>query len=205
MLQPGHMISGYLLLALSNPLDCIWEFSVKNFFLTIAALLAITGSASAATCTSTSNFGTISTPGLSVFGNSFGSVQHFSDCYTFTLSSPSSVGGLAWELDFSWMRGIDLTSVSLSGGSLPSAIVDTSPDSFSFGNLLAGGYELVITGDVTGRNGGVLGGGAVGYAGLFTTVQAAAVPGPIVGAGLPGVLMALGGLIAWRRRRAAAG
>ena len=34
-------------------------------------------------------------------------------------------------------------------------------------------------------------------------VNTAAVPGPIVGAGLPGVLMALGGLIAWRRRRMA--
>jgi hypothetical protein len=32
-------------------------------------------------------------------------------------------------------------------------------------------------------------------------VNAAAVPGPIVGAGLPGLVMALGGFVAWRRRR----
>lgn len=35
-------------------------------------------------------------------------------------------------------------------------------------------------------------------------LEASAVPGPIVGAGLPGLVMALGGLIAWRRRRMAA-
>jgi hypothetical protein len=32
-------------------------------------------------------------------------------------------------------------------------------------------------------------------------VNTAAVPGPIVGAGLPGLVMALGGFVAWRRRR----
>lgn len=38
-------------------------------------------------------------------------------------------------------------------------------------------------------------------ASLSFTIEPAAVPGPIVGAGIPGFLMALSGIVAWRRRR----
>jgi hypothetical protein len=52
----------------------------------------------------------------------------------------------------------------------------------------------------------VSGGTGENFSGQIDVVDVSinAVPGPVVGAGLPGLLMALGGLIVWRRRRVAA-
>ena len=57
--------------------------------------------------------------------------------------------------------------------------------------LPAGNFYLNIEGT---------GGGTSGYGGDLTTAPAA-VPVPAVGAGLPGLIAAFGGFLAWRRRR----
>ena len=69
------------------------------------------------------------------------------------------------------------------------------PDYFSF-NLPSG----VVSGTYSINDTGTVAIGAVLY-GL--AAQVAPVPGPVVGAGLPGILMVLAGVIGWRRRRVA--
>jgi len=54
--------------------------------------------------------------------------------------------------------------------------------------LNAGNYYLEFTG---------IGGGTSGYGG---NLAVAAVPGPVVGAGLPGLVLLLAGFLRWRRR-----
>jgi hypothetical protein len=171
-------------------------------FKSLAVLLALVTSGPAmAACTDTFNLGVMGPPALRLIGNDFGSAQQFEDCYDFTLNGPADSFGFTLEFDGSVRRNIDLTSITITGGSLTQAVSDVSASSFSFSNLLAGAYQFVIAGEVTGRNGGFLGGGLVGYGGVFATTGtavAAPVPEPKTYALLALGLIAVGSVV--RRR-----
>ncbi|HSW25636.1 MAG TPA: FxDxF family PEP-CTERM protein, partial [Burkholderiaceae bacterium] len=118
-------------------------------------------------------------PWIRAIGNSFQGEQAFDDCYNFSLSNSAEAFGLTLEWDASMSSGIDIEQVSLSGGSLVGTVVDDSPGWFSFSHLLAGTYQLIVSGDVTswGRHGS----GSVGYYGLLATANsgiAAPLPEP---------------------------
>ena len=112
-----------------------------------------------------------------------------------TLSTPGvhDLGG--GNLSYQFGGGTDLigdTAFPIDGNGL--VFLVSGPNNTGF-NIWSNGSSSPYTGFLAsdtlynGYNDGVF------------TASAAPVPGPIVGAGLPGLILASGGLIAWRRRR----
>jgi hypothetical protein len=150
------------------------------------------------------SLGALAAPAATTFGNSFSAPGNFTDCYSFSLDSPSNALGLTFEWDWSSNMGIDLTSTSLWNGSAQLGsfgMPGSTLNAFTFENLASGNYWLVIGGSVSDQNGNSPNSGNVGYVGLLATTRAAAVPEPGTLA-LLGLGLAAAGLA--RRRRAKA-
>jgi hypothetical protein len=174
--------------------------------LTIGAAVLAAGSmfslpAAAAACTGSFSLGSMGPPAAAALFNHFGAPQAFNDCYSFTLHDTADAFGLSLEWDWSLTKGVDINSISLSGGSLAGSIVDDSPSLFSFSDLLAGTYQLVVSGEVDGSWFSRFDPAEVGYVGALTTLPSySRVPEPDTFA-----LLALGlGIAGWMAKRGAA-
>jgi len=145
---------------------------MKLKMLVASIALAAAGSSMATTF----DLGDMGPPGITFFGHSFSSPQaSFSDTFTFTLDSGADSFGVLWDADFLSRRDVSLSSLSLSGGGLSGAVTDTTPYEFTFQNLVAGTYSLVVNGSVSGSSGGFL---PSGYGGTLVTLRSVAAPVP---------------------------
>lgn len=172
---------------------------MKKLALAVGLLLFSTGQAFAGLMTCGSGTTAVSAGSAEIFSNSFLSAQSFSDCYAFSIDSHSDAFGGTLTIDPLSFLDIDINTVTLSGAGLDMSLVDFTAGVFSFSDLIAGTYQLVVSGLVTKGTGlddtlSI----PVGYAGSITTNTIAAVPEP---ASLGMFALALMCLAVARRRK----
>jgi hypothetical protein len=168
-----------------------------------AALVASSVSYAAPTCTNTFALGTMGPPATMTFEKTFSSASAFHHCYDFSINAAASASGTTTESDarFLWfvVRDIELLTVSLFNSFTGTQIgsTDHTTGAFSFSNLAASSYKLVVEGYAT------KGSGTASYSGTLTT-SPTAVASPVPEAPLSAMLaMAMigAGLVARRAKR----
>ena len=158
---------------------------------------ALALAASAPAMAATFNLGVVGSPTGTNFGNTFSSNQHFVDTYNFTLGSPSAVlAGAVTTFDLNFWRDLSISSVSLVGSSGASSSFNVGPVKMTFSGLLAGAYQLVVTGDVTGTL------GTAAYHGSILAIPRVSAPVPEPETlGMLGLGLAAIGFVARRRKQ----